>query len=157
MFMEPASRYNKAIVGIVSYPNKEDKAVLYDESIILNILENEDGMDEDEAREYFDFNISGAYVGPKTPIFLVSSDLEEMVDVMEIDIEDDQLKHAIAGVISGFTLDEPAIVYDTSKIKKGDNVEEAFLVDKTIQALKDFRAEAIKEEQEILKQKSMKL
>jgi len=32
-----------------------------------------DGMDLDEAEEYFCFNISGAYVGPKTPIFIQCS------------------------------------------------------------------------------------
>jgi hypothetical protein len=28
------------------------------------------GMDEEQALEYFDYNIAGAYVGPSTPIFL---------------------------------------------------------------------------------------
>ena len=28
------------------------------------------GMDEDQALEYFDFNIIGSYVGDQTPIFL---------------------------------------------------------------------------------------
>jgi hypothetical protein len=27
-------------------------------------------MDEEQALEYFDYNIAGAYVGPSTPIFL---------------------------------------------------------------------------------------
>jgi hypothetical protein len=29
-----------------------------------------DGMEYDEALEYFDFNIAGAYVGEQTPIFI---------------------------------------------------------------------------------------
>jgi hypothetical protein len=28
------------------------------------------GMDEEQAYEYFDYNIAGAYVGEQTPIFL---------------------------------------------------------------------------------------
>jgi hypothetical protein len=31
-----------------------------------------DGMDDIEAIEYFDFNVSGAWVGENTPIFLES-------------------------------------------------------------------------------------
>ena len=29
-----------------------------------------DGMEYDEALEYFDFNIAGSYVGEQTPIFI---------------------------------------------------------------------------------------
>ena len=29
-----------------------------------------EGMDEEEAEEYFSFNVEGAYVGENTPIFL---------------------------------------------------------------------------------------
>ena len=31
-----------------------------------------EGMDEEEAEEYFSFNVEGAYVGENTPIFLES-------------------------------------------------------------------------------------
>jgi hypothetical protein len=30
----------------------------------------EQGMDEEQAYEYFDYNVAGAYVGEQTPIFL---------------------------------------------------------------------------------------
>ena len=29
-----------------------------------------DGMTEEEAQEYFDFNVEGAYMGEKTPIWV---------------------------------------------------------------------------------------
>jgi hypothetical protein len=32
-----------------------------------------DGMERDEAEEFFDFNIEGAYVGPETPVFISST------------------------------------------------------------------------------------
>jgi hypothetical protein len=37
---------------------------------ILNILMTRDGMDEDEAHGFLEFNIAGAYVGPDTPIIV---------------------------------------------------------------------------------------
>ena len=36
---------------------------------IIEILEK-DGMTEEEAIEYISFNVEGAYVGPKTPVFM---------------------------------------------------------------------------------------
>jgi hypothetical protein len=37
---------------------------------ILGILETRDGMTEEEAVEFFEFNIAGAYVGEYTPIYM---------------------------------------------------------------------------------------
>jgi hypothetical protein len=33
----------------------------------------EDKMTEEEAREYYDFNIHGSFVGPHTPVYLEKS------------------------------------------------------------------------------------
>ena len=41
----------------------------YDQDIIIKRL-MEDGMDEDEAFEFFTFNIEGAWVGDRTPVFV---------------------------------------------------------------------------------------
>ena len=37
---------------------------------ILGILITRDGMTEDEAQEFFDFNIDGAHMGQFTPIYM---------------------------------------------------------------------------------------
>ena len=37
---------------------------------IIGILMKRDGMTEEEATEFFDFNIAGAYVGEYTPIYM---------------------------------------------------------------------------------------
>ncbi|MEY5134625.1 MAG: hypothetical protein RL709_320 [Pseudomonadota bacterium] len=42
---------------------------VYDKQKVLEILQKD--MTREEAEEYFDFNIAGAYVGESTPIFLV--------------------------------------------------------------------------------------
>lgn len=58
-----ADGFNKAIIGI------EDKSLrlIYSVKKCLEILQKD--MSYEEASEYFDFNVSGAYVGEKTPIW----------------------------------------------------------------------------------------
>lgn len=70
MLLEP-SYFDKAIVGIIS--NINVNAVCYDKSKIIKILMKEDKMTEEEALEYFDFNITGAWVGEHTPVYLEKS------------------------------------------------------------------------------------
>ena len=48
---------------------------VYSTSKCLDILMKRDGMTDEEAMEYFTFNVTGAYVGENTPVFL--EDLEE--------------------------------------------------------------------------------
>lgn len=43
--------------------------VVYSERKIIDLLKGQ-GMDEDEAWEFYDFNILGAWVGDNTPLFL---------------------------------------------------------------------------------------
>jgi hypothetical protein len=54
-------------------------ALIYDESKIIEKLK-QDGMDDEEAQEYFDFNILGSYLGEKMPIFLKRIPLEDLGD-----------------------------------------------------------------------------
>lgn len=70
LMLEPAY-FDKAIVGIVT--NVKNQAVCYDVSKIIKILMKEDKMTEEEAREYYDFNILGAWVGEHTPVYLEKS------------------------------------------------------------------------------------
>jgi hypothetical protein len=52
-----------AIIGVVN-----DDKVVYSTSKVIEVLMKE--MDEEEAWEHFYFNISGCYVGEKTPMFV---------------------------------------------------------------------------------------
>jgi hypothetical protein len=45
-------------------------ALIYSGPKIIDILMTRDGMEEDDAYEFFSFNIEGAYVGPNTPIIV---------------------------------------------------------------------------------------
>lgn len=63
-----ADGFDDAILGICHSFGKES-VVCYDQRKVLDILISQ-GMTEEEAIEYFDYNIIGAYVGEKTPCFL---------------------------------------------------------------------------------------
>ena len=64
----PADGFEEALIGDGQQFNDPD--AVYDTQKCLSILQERDGMSEDEAVEYFDYNVQGAYVGDSTPIFL---------------------------------------------------------------------------------------
>ena len=49
---------------------EKDGRVIYSIEEIIATLMERDGMSEEEAIEFFDFNIEGAYVGEYTPIYM---------------------------------------------------------------------------------------
>tara|TARA_R110002051_G_C8412495_1_gene450388 strand:- start:18 stop:269 length:252 start_codon:yes stop_codon:yes gene_type:complete len=61
-----ADGFDDAIIG-VSQDFNQTLRLIYSVSKCLKILEKE--MDESDAVEHFFFNVSGAYVGEKTPIW----------------------------------------------------------------------------------------
>lgn len=52
-------------------------AALYDYARCVAILMERDGMTYDEAEEYMEFNVLGAYVGEATPVFLLRDEGDE--------------------------------------------------------------------------------
>lgn len=44
--------------------------LVYSKTKCLEILITRDKMGKEEAEEYFDFNVGGAYMGDKTPIWV---------------------------------------------------------------------------------------
>ena len=69
--------YDDAIIGpAIIWVDKERVDVLvYDAETIREILMNRDGMGSDEAREFIEFNVEGAYMGPGTPILVWPEDV----------------------------------------------------------------------------------
>jgi hypothetical protein len=57
--------YNSAIIGF----DPNSLRLIYSEDRILEIIMTEDGCDELEAIEHYEYNIMCNYVGEKTPIF----------------------------------------------------------------------------------------
>ncbi len=61
--------FDEAIVGLGDRIGMET-VVVYDTTKIIDILCERDGMERDEATEFYEFNIAGAYVGERTPLFI---------------------------------------------------------------------------------------
>lgn len=57
--------FNAAIIGV----DQDGDRLVYDSNAVVQVLINE-GMDEEDAWDYFYYNIAGAYVGEKTPLFI---------------------------------------------------------------------------------------
>lgn len=65
-----ADGLSDAFIGIGSQgPNGETVAVYDSMKIVEKLMA--DGMDQEQALEFYEYNIAGAYVGPKTPMFMV--------------------------------------------------------------------------------------
>ena len=64
-FVRVAGGFDDAIIGIESLTMR----LIYSTSKCIEILQQD--MDEEDANEYFHYNIAGAYMGEKTPIFCV--------------------------------------------------------------------------------------
>jgi hypothetical protein len=82
-----ADGFNDAIMGIVQRCGQAD-VILYDTDMIIQILIDADGMTYEEAVEYFDFNILGAWVGDGTPAFFSRASYEDLKEQMGDDLED---------------------------------------------------------------------
>lgn len=74
--LEPRSTYDRALVGITTAP-KDDwdrktatPCAVYDTLKCIMATMEVDGMEFDEAVEWFDFNTSSAWVGEGTPTFV---------------------------------------------------------------------------------------
>lgn len=62
-----ADGFNEAIIGIASRCGSRD-TIAYDYEKCIEILMRE--MSEEDAYEYMEYNVTGAYVGELTPIFI---------------------------------------------------------------------------------------
>jgi hypothetical protein len=61
--------FDEALMGVAERINLTPVAA-YNVDKILEILIERDGMTSDEALEYFEYNIIGAWMGENTPIFI---------------------------------------------------------------------------------------
>lgn len=58
--------FDEALLGICR--RFDQTFLVYDEEKVIEILARD--MDLDDAREFFEFNVVGAWMGPGTPAFL---------------------------------------------------------------------------------------
>ena len=64
-----ADGFEEAFLGVSEVYGRPPLAT-YDRDKCIDILIQRDGMTYEEAEEYFDFNVRGAWVGENTPIYL---------------------------------------------------------------------------------------
>ena len=80
--MSLGDRFDGALLGFGWYFHA-GPVLAYDLDKVLNIF-MEDGMNEDEAQEWVDVNVMGAWVGDGTPIFVRLQSLEEVNAELEL-------------------------------------------------------------------------
>lgn len=67
-----ADGFTDAIIGVTASQPGRRPCVVYDYEVCVNILVMRDRMEYEEAVEYMNFNVTGAWVGEGTPIFVFS-------------------------------------------------------------------------------------
>tara|TARA_R100000908_G_scaffold62359_1_gene41524 strand:+ start:965 stop:1234 length:270 start_codon:yes stop_codon:yes gene_type:complete len=67
-----ADGLDEAIIGVCMRYGQPD-VVAYDFLKVLNILVDRDGMSPEEALEFFEYNVIGAGMGERTPVFVDGS------------------------------------------------------------------------------------
>ena len=66
--MLKADGFDKAFIGVCHRAGQEP-VIAYDYHKCIAVLVEDQNMSYDEAVEYFQFNVAGAYVGEYTPAF----------------------------------------------------------------------------------------
>ena len=69
--------FDNAIIG-VGERNNTDSMIVYDYNKMVKILVTRDDMSYEEAEEYIEFNIVGAWIGDTTPIIVTKKNIEEI-------------------------------------------------------------------------------
>ena len=74
--MLKADGFDEAIIGqaCIWRDNGMHDVLVYDAEKMRSILMKRDGMTSEEAREYIEDNVEGAYVGESTPVYVWTDD-----------------------------------------------------------------------------------
>jgi len=67
--------YDECVIGTANIWRDQMtvEVLVYSADAMLEVLRLNDGMSEEEAYEYFLFNIEGAYIGIDTPVLVFSN------------------------------------------------------------------------------------
>jgi len=79
-----ADGFEDAFIGFAHpWQNQHVPTAIYDRKKCIKILMDRDKMTQEEAEDYFEFNVSGAYVGESTPIFVNPCTIKECQDWLD--------------------------------------------------------------------------
>ena len=64
--------FDECVIGVANFWRDQItvEVLVYSADAMIEILRLNDGMSEEEALEYFEFNIEGAYIGIDTPVLV---------------------------------------------------------------------------------------
>jgi len=74
-----ADYFEGAFIGMASRFDFKEPVAVYDYDKCIEILVNEHDLEEEQALEYFSYNVLGSWVGDETPVFLHRLTLDEAV------------------------------------------------------------------------------
>ena len=80
--MKLADGFEKAFVGSTISAFSREQVALYDYDLCIKVLVKDQQMTEEEAIEYFDYNVIGSWVGEDTPIFIHKHKIENVEDYL---------------------------------------------------------------------------
>ena len=69
--------FDSAIIGVGGRCNT-DPMIVYDYDKMVDVLVMRDGMAQEEAEEYLDYNVIGAWIGDTTPIIVNKKSIKEI-------------------------------------------------------------------------------
>ena len=75
--------FDDAIIGpafVWTRQTAHVEVLVYNAEVMRNIIMERDGMTFEDAREFIEYNIEGAYVGPDTPILVWPNDMYRTTD-----------------------------------------------------------------------------
>lgn len=64
-----ADGFDTAVIG-VAYSAQGRPVVAYNTASIIEILMYQHSMTNEEAQEFFEYNVIGSYMGERTPVFI---------------------------------------------------------------------------------------
>lgn len=89
VFLMPRARFDPAVLGLAMRNDFDRPVVVYNIARIISILIETHDWTKEEALEFFEYNIQGAWYGDSTPVFI---DLQSIKEI-ESGILDDQSVH----------------------------------------------------------------
>ena len=90
--MKLADGFEKAFVGSTISAFSREQVALYDYDLCIKVLVEDQQMTEEEAIEYFDYNVIGSWVGEATPIFIHRHKIENVEDYLDEEWQRKQTK-----------------------------------------------------------------
>jgi hypothetical protein len=81
--MRLADSFEDAFVGTTISAFGRKQVAIYDYDKCILILMHDNHMTEDDAIEYFDYNVMGSWVGEGTPIYINQHSILNIEDYLE--------------------------------------------------------------------------